>query len=69
MPSTLSTRSERVVQNMVRVAGGEREFEAALAELRETVGPMLTAAQVLDHLLRKRIEQLKEQAELHHAAT
>jgi hypothetical protein len=65
MPSTLSTKAERVVQDMVRVAGGDREFEEALAELRETLGPSLPAAQVLDHLLKKRIEQL--QAEVQHA--
>jgi hypothetical protein len=61
MPSTLSARTERVVQDMVRVAGGEQEFEEALAELRRDHGPSLTATQIMDYLLKKRIEELKVQ--------
>ena len=62
MPSTLSPSAERVVQDMVRVAGGEPEFAAALSDLRKALGPSISAAQILDYLLTKRIQQLQNEA-------
>jgi hypothetical protein len=59
MASTLTRREERVVDDMVRIAGSEQAFERAVTTLQSDLGRAPNADQLLDYLLERRIESLQ----------
>lgn len=63
MIKTLTRREEKVVDNMVRIAGSERAFEEAIYELEDRLGRAPDGNELLDYLLDRRIEMLQAQIE------
>ncbi|HEX6748242.1 MAG TPA: hypothetical protein VF092_13180 [Longimicrobium sp.] len=61
MISLMPRRERRIVDQLVRVAGSEGAFEAAIHETRRRVGRTPQAAEVLLTILRKRERELERQ--------
>jgi hypothetical protein len=62
MASVLSPKEERVVEDMVRIAGGEQALEEALADLREALGRSPDGEELLQYLAQQRAQQLRAKA-------
>ncbi len=61
MISLMPLKERRLVDQLVRVAGGEKAFEQAIYETRRRVGRTPKATEVLLTILRKRERELERQ--------
>jgi hypothetical protein len=60
MASLLTSKEHRVIDRLVKIAGGERAFEDAVCTLRNRLHRPPTAKEVLVYLLQREVERLRK---------